>query len=322
MKINKNFRSRESETLSPNFKNLKMIPKVDLHCHSTTSVPIEFFKKIDPELKLPPKRFSQFTDFNRYITNNINPLIKNLTIFKSLLEATIQKFIEDGIVYAEMSFDLAIPEYINVSLDEFLDVINTERKAVSNRIDICPEIGVDREINPQKTLVLLKKALKRNIFGSIDLYGNERGPKIDEFKELYKVASKKGLKLKAHIGELGNALSIKEAVEKLNLDALQHGVKAIEDRIVLDYLINKGVVFNICPTSNLSLGIFKNIEDHPIRKLFDLGAIITIGSDDFSIFGMSVVDEFLNLYQKGIFNKNEIEKIINNGLNQIRSTKF
>jgi len=318
MKINKNWSNDLREILIIDHESLRNIPKTDLHCHSANSVPIEFFKKINPELKLPPKKFNQFIDFNQYLTNNINPLIKNLRIFKSLLGATFQKFIEEGIVYAEMSFDLAIPEYINVSLDEFLDIISAEKRMVSNKIEICLEAGIDREINPQKTLVLLKKALKRDIFGSIDLYGNEKGPKIDEFIELYKVADKKGLKLKAHVGEMGDALSIKEAVIKLNLDALQHGVRAVEDERVVDYLIKKGVTLNICPTSNLSLKLFENIKSHPIRKLFDLGAIITIGSDDFSIFGMSVVDELLNLYQNRIFNKDEINKIICNGLAQIR----
>lgn len=322
MKINKNWSNDLDKVLDADFQNLRNIPKTDLHCHSITSVPIEFFKKINPRLKLPPKKFNQFIDFNQYLVDNINPLIKNIAIFKSLLKATFQKFIEEGIVYTEMSFDLALPEYINVSLDEFLDTINAEKQAVFDKIEICAEAGIDREVDPQKTLALLKKALKRNVFGSIDLYGNEGGLKIDEFVGLYKMAGEKGLKLKAHIGEVGDALSVEEAVKKLNLNALQHGIMAVEDKRIVDYLINKGVVFNICPTSNLSLGLFKDIKDHPIRKLFDLGAIVTIGSDDFSIFGMSAGDELLNLYQKGIFNKNEIKKIISNGLAQIQSTKY
>lgn len=318
MKINKNWPDDLYKILdSNNFKSLRNIPKVDLHCHSITSAPIDFFKKINPKLRLPPKNFKNLKKFNQYLKKNINPLIKNINIFRFLLRATFQKFIEEGIVYTEMSFDLALPEYLGISLEEFLDIINEERKLVLEKIKICIEAGIDREINPQKTLVLLKKALKKNIFGSIDLYGNEKGSKIDEFIELYRTAGKRGLKLKAHIGEIGGALSVKEAVKKLNLDVLQHGIRAVEDKEVVDYLIREKVIFNICPTSNLSLGLFKDIENHPIRKLFDMGAIITIGSDDFSIFGMSVGDELTNLYKRGIFNKDEIKKIINNGLEQI-----
>jgi len=323
MKVKKNWPDDLYEILdSNNLKGLRNIPKVDLHCHSITSVPVNFFKNINPKLKLPPKNFKNLRSFNQYLRRNINPLIKNVKIFRSLLRETFQKLIAEGVVYTEMSFDLTLPEYFGISMEEYLDIINEERELVSEKIKICIEAGIDREVNPQKTLLLFKKVKQKNIIGSIDIYGDETKSKIDEFIELYRIAGKNGLKLKAHVGEIGDALSVKEAVKKLHLDALQHGIRAVEDEGVVDYLIKKGVVFNICPTSNLSLGLCKNIKNHPIKKLFDMGAIITVGSDNFSIFEISVSDELTNLYKEGIFNKEEIKKIINNGLEQIRPINY
>lgn len=299
---------------------LEKIPKVDLHCHSITSVPIEFYRKINPKVVLPPKTFKEFKQFNQYLKNNINPLVKNIDICRLLLREAFNKFVEQGIIYTEMSFDLSLPEDIGVPIEEYFEMVKEEKKRVSKKMKVCIEAGIDGGINQQKTLTLFKKVLERNILGSIDLYGDEKDAKIERYVELYKLANKKGLKLKAHVGETGSALSIKEAVIKLNLNAVQHGVRAVEDKDVVEYLVSRRVVLNICPTSNLSLGLYKNIKEHPIKKLFDCGAIVTVGSDDFTIFGTSVGEELVQLYKNQIFTKKEVQKIISNGLDQIRST--
>lgn len=164
---------------------------------------------------------------------------------------------------------------------------------------------------------LFRKSLKNNIFGSIDLYGNENANPIEKFIDIYKLADRKNLKLKAHIGEFGTAQDIEKAIQKLNLHAIQHGIAAVQDKEVIGLLIKKNISLNICPRSNIVLGVVKNIAQHPIRRLFNEGVLVTVNSDDFSMFNKSVGGELIDLYSQGIFSEKEIVKIINNGLTQI-----
>lgn len=293
------------------------VPLVDLHCHGITSAPFSSFQKLSQDLPLPPKQFKNIKSFNLYLKQNINPLIKDIKTIRFLLRSAFQRLIREGIIYTEMSFDLTLPSFIDIPMEKYLEAINEERNRVSKKLKVCIEAGLDREINPQKLFKLLKQALKKNIISGLDLYGNEKVAPIKDFISLYKLADKHNLKLKAHVGESGSALDVKEAVEQLNLDAVQHGIRAVDDLSVVEFLIKRGTILNICPFSNLSLGLVKDLANHPIRKLFDQGVTITIGSDDFSIFGKSVGSELIDLYKENIFTKKEIRKIIENGLTQI-----
>jgi len=293
------------------------IPHVDLHCHSITSAPFSAFQELSSAIVYPPKKFSKFEDFNLYLQRNIKPIIKDFDTIRFLLQKTFQRLIGEGIIYTEMSFDLNLPEYLDKSIEEYLELIKEEKEKIASKLKVVVEIGLDREKNPEKQLSLLKRALRRKIIGSIDLYGNELSVSVKNFIDHYKLADKFGLKLKAHIGEQGSAKNITETIKLLKLQAIQHGIRAADDAQVMEYLSKKGIVLNICPTSNIAFGLAKSRSDHPLRKLFDNNITITIGSDDFTIFNQSVAAEYLTLFREKIFKFDELKKIIINGLDQI-----
>lgn len=294
----------------------RFIPHTDLHCHGITSVPFGEFIKISSKIKLPPRTFEDLADFNSFIQRNIVPLIKNLEMVRLLIRSTFQRLIKEGIVYTEMSFDLTMPEYLNISLEEFLQTIKEEKNRVSHSLSVCIEAGLDRGVNPQNLFKFLKQSLKYNIFGSIDLYGREDLNSIENYVGIYKLANSYNLKLKAHLGEFGAVSNIEKAIKKLNLQAIQHGISAAQSKEVMKLIVANNISLNICPSSNLAFGVVKNISKHPIRKLFDEGIIVTVNSDDYSMFGKSVSEELINLYKNNIFSEQEIIQLINNGLKQ------
>ena len=179
------------------------------------------------------------------------------------------------------------------------------------------EAGLDREIDPDKSLVLLKQAVKSEVFGSVDLYGNELAFPIESVVPIYRLAKDYGLKRKAHVGEFGTAQDVKEAVELLDLQAVQHGIRSARDPFVMEFLRSRGVALNICPQSNLSLGIVNDIRQHPIRELLQNGLLVTINSDDFSLFGKSVGDQLIDLYSNGVCSEDDVAQIIDNGIQQL-----
>ncbi len=296
----------------------KEIPHTDLHCHSITSAPLESFKKINSDIHTPPKTFKDFFSFNDYIQENISSSIKSIDDFRFIIHNAFSRLVNEGVIYTEMSFDIALPEFFKISEDEYLNIILEEKNKVKDKLEVCIEIGIDRSFDPRKSYKIFKKIIKSDIIGSIDLYGNEKYTKVDDFINIYKLAYNHGLKLKAHVGEIGIASEIKEAVKKLNLNAIQHGIRAIDDKSVIDFLIKKDIVLNICPTSNICLNLVDNLYSHPLRELFEKGLIITINSDDYTLFNTSVAQELINLNKAGIFSPKEIEQLITNGLNQIK----
>ena len=126
---------------------------------------------------------------------------------------------------------------------------------------------------------------------------------------LYAEARARGLMLKAHVGEFGRAEDVRRTVEVLDLDEVQHGIGAAECRDVMRWLADKGVRLNVCPTSNVRLGVVADLSDHPIRRLHDHGVAVTVNTDDLTVFGQSVSDEYLNLFRAGVFTAEELDDI-------------
>jgi len=158
--------------------------------------------------------------------------------------------------------------------------------------------------------------VKSGLLGSVDLYGNELASPVGKFVPIYKFAKDRGLKRKAHVGEFGTADDVKEAVELLDLQAVQHGIKSAQDPSVVEFLRLRDVTLNVCPQSNLALGIVDDIWEHPIRELLQKGLLVTVNSDDFSLFGKGVSDQLLDLHASGVCSEDDISQIIDNGIRQ------
>ena len=118
----------------------------------------------------------------------------------------------------------------------------------------------------------------------------ERGPAI-WFSDVFGFALSAGLHLTAHAGEGTDAASVWGAL-RLGAERIGHGIAAIDDPALLSHLRDRGIPLEVCVTSNLATGVVKRIEDHPLRRLYDAGVPIVLGSDDPAMFGCTLVDEF------------------------------
>jgi adenosine deaminase len=107
---------------------------------------------------------------------------------------------------------------------------------------------------------------------------------------------------------------VQRAVEVLELDEVQHGIAAADSPTVMRFLADNRIRLNICPTSNILLGRVARLQDHPIRRLFDAGVKVTVNTDDAIVFGAGVSEEFLRLYQGGVFTAAELDGIRRWGL--------
>ena len=181
-------------------------------------------------------------------------------------------------------------------------------------IELRLQIGLSRHCKIKDLEEWIAPFWEHEGFYSIDLYGDELAQPIKNFKGIYRKAKEKGLILKAHVGEWGDANSVKQAVSELELNEVQHGIAASQSIQVMNWLSDHNIQLNICPTSNVMLARVESIKKHPIRELFDRGIKVTINSDDVLIFDSPVSGEYLKLFNEGVFTAEELDNIRMNGL--------
>lgn len=294
------------------------VPKTDLHCHGLLSAPLAVYEQVRGRpLPPPPRVFGDFDRFTLYIVEHLFPALGSTASVRALIRGAFERLVADGVVYAEMSFDLLLPESIGLSAEQFATLLGEEIAHVASHVRVAPEIGINRVLPAADLEARVQAWLDTGLFRSIDLYGDERVGALHDFAPLYELAAARGLKRKAHAGELCGADSVREAVEILDLDAVHHGVRAAEDPDTTAWLAARGTLLHVCPTSNYSLGICPSLDAHPARMLLDQGVALTVNTDDFTLFGASVCDELLTLARMG-FSPEEIAGMIAAGLAEER----
>jgi adenosine deaminase len=124
-----------------------------------------------------------------------------------------------------------------------------------------------------------------------NLVGDEAAWSAALFTRAYEIAAASGLGCSVHAGEHDGPGSIRAALE-LPITRMSHGVRAIEDPALVAELAERGIVLEVCPSSNVALGLFPTYEDHPLGALRGAGVRVTLGSDDPPYFGCSIGAEY------------------------------
>ena len=301
---------------SGDLKAIQEVPKTDLHCHGSLSMrrsSLEQWRNIS--IPKPPKQYPTFLDFINYIKQNLHPHTDHAEGLRFCLMRSLEEAAADGVVYTEMSIDLKFVDFFP-DIEKFITVIREIKEETEYLIHFAPEIGIKRTAKVTAISGTVEKLIESGVFESIDLYDDELAGNIHDFKPLFQVAKDYGLKRKAHTGEYHTASSVAICAEVLELDAIQHGIHAADDLGVMKILADLKIPLNICPTSNVALKRIKKIRNHPIRKLFDHGVIVTINSDDILLFDQSVSEEYYLLFNEGVFSAEELDFIRISGLLQ------
>ena len=122
--------------------------------------------------------------------------------------------------------------------------------------------------------------------------GDERIGHPSDFTRAFDIARDGELGITCHAGEFGGADSVEAALDYLKPDRIGHGVRAIEHPALVRRLAESGTVLEVCPVSNLVLGVFPSVEAHPLRQLVDAGCKVTLNSDDPPHFHTTLENEY------------------------------
>ena len=301
------------------------IPKVELHLHLEGAVPLEILfgfiqnrgnNKLIKNLEDLKKRlvYSNFTQFikvwlwkNSFITEYEDFEELSYQVLKSLSQQNV-KYVEA--FYSPRDFTLRNRKLSACGITESL--IEGKKRAFDD-FGIQSELIVDivRDYGPRMGMGLIKELsgyLGRGLIG-IGLGGSEKLFPAGFFTKVYQEARDRGFRLTAHAGEADGAKSIWAALNELGTERIGHGLRAYEDPRLIDYLRGRQIPLEMCVVSNIKTQVCKSFKEHPAKNYFKEGLMVTVNSDDPSMFDTSITNEYLVLIQKFGFSLEEIRKV-------------
>ncbi|MEI7982912.1 MAG: adenosine deaminase [Bacteroidota bacterium] len=302
--------------LSGRIREIRRIAKSDLHNHLLMGGQRKYLEKFS-EQKLKPFHPVNGTivELDHWIASVYRPFFLNRPgAFQNAAEAAFLQAKADGVTILEASIDSSYGTVFNISPENIVTTLQKVHKQIAPEIIFRPELGFIRGQSILTLMAQMEPYLHFDFFKAIDLYDDEFAQPVRNFKEIYRLARTMGLKCKAHVGEFGDADSVKEAVEELELDSVQHGIGAATSPTVMKWLADHKIQLNTCPSSNVRLKRTPSLKAHPIRILFDHGVMVTVNTDDVLVFGDGVSEQYLKLYKSGVFTADELDVIRENGL--------
>ncbi len=181
-----------------------------------------------------------------------------------------------------------------------LEIVLDEARAVSaepGAAKVAIIVAASRMRHPLEARTLARLAARHAGSGAGTVIGfglsnDERRGDTAEFAAAFGIAERAGLALLPHAGELLGAPAVAETLDSLRPDRLGHGVRCVEDPAVLERVVASGVALEVCPGSNVALGVYAEEADVPLRRLLDAGATVALGADDPLIFGSRLAEQY------------------------------
>jgi adenosine deaminase len=168
------------------------------------------------------------------------------------------------------------------------------RSSVRTGVGIAVVIAANRTKHPLDARTLARLAARYAGYGVVGfgLANDERRSRTEDFAPAFRIAERAGLVAVPHAGELEGPASVRAAVEQLRARRLGHGVRAAEDPELVAELARRGITCEVCPSSNVSLGVYPDLATVPIRALVDAGVPVALGADDPLLFGDRLVAQY------------------------------
>ena len=158
-------------------------------------------------------------------------------------------------------------------------------------------IAANRTRHPLDARTLARLAAQyagRGVVG-FGLSNDERRGSTADFAHAFQIAERAGLALVPHGGELRGADHVVQCLDFLHADRLGHGVRSAEDPAVLDRIVSAGVALEVCPVSNVALGVYSDLTSVPLPELMAAGATIALGADDPLLFGSRLAGQYATM---------------------------
>jgi len=303
-----------------------VIPKAELHVHLEGTAPPDLVRRLAERNGLPvpsglfdgSDRFAydDFLDFLRTYDLAAS-VIRSGDDYRDITYEYLAGCARDGAVYVELTASPDHAALVGIGDAEHMDGI--ARGIDDARRDFGIEgrilISAVRNFGVERALRVARYAAGRphDYVVGFSMAGDEENFPAGEYAEAFGTVAASGLGCTVHAGEWAGPESVWAALE-LPVSRIGHGVRAIEDPALVDELAAREIVLEVCPTSNVMLGLYPSFEQHPLPRLADAGVRVTLGSDDPPYFGASIGGEYAICRERWGFDDRRLRAITRTAL--------
>jgi adenosine deaminase len=290
-------------------RDLQQLPKAHLHLHFTGSMRHTTLVELADQhgVRLPdalrddwPPQLSAADEKGWFRFQRLYDLARSVLRTEGDVRRLVKEAAEDeaaeGSAWLEIQVDPSgyagrfqgITAFTELVLDAAADA------SAATGVGIAVVIAANRTRHPLDARTLARLAAQyagRGVVG-FGLSNDERRGVIEEFAPAFRIAGRAGLLATPHGGELRGPDSVRSCVDSLGAGRLGHGVRVAEDAALLDRVADRGITLEVCPASNVALGVYAKLEEVPLRTLVGAGASIALGADDPLLFGSRLLDQY------------------------------
>ena len=277
---------------------IKNIPKAELHLHIEGSLTPELMWRLAEKhsVSLPYASVEEieaaynFKDLQSFLDLYYAGagVLRDEEDFFTLMWEYLSRCAEENIVHTEIMFDPQTHTERGIGFDVFMPGFLRAIQKAESEFGISSYLIMSflRHLPENEAFETLEAAKPYyQYITAVGLDSSELGHPPSKFERVFKKAKSLGFKIVAHAGEEGPASYIWEAIELLDVDRIDHGVRCQEDQALMALLKEKQIPLTVCPLSNLKLCVIDDMKEHNIVELLDAGLLVTVNSDDPTYFG-------------------------------------
>jgi len=304
---------------------IQAVPKIELHVHLEGSIQPETLLKLAKHHGVPLpgetveelRRWYTFKDFAHFI--EIYMTLSSCLRTPDDIEWITREFLSgqaaQNILYSEVTYT-PYNQYLSSGMNfhDQLAAINRARTWASQSMGVHMGLVIDisRQVSPDEGMITANWAIEGRKDGvvALGLGGPEIGNPPEKFKSAFDRAYSAGLPAVPHAGETVGPESIWGALNILHPVRIGHGVRCLEDPLLVEVLKRSAIPLEVCPTSNVCLKVVKDLNSHPLPCLLSEGLTITLNSDDPPMFNTTLTEEYLKSAEIFNFDAATINKFI------------
>lgn len=279
-------------------RDLASLPKAHLHLHLEGSMRPSTLAELSEALGAEVPEVGAFGSFAAFADTYLAAcaVLRSEADLRRLVEEVVADAAADGAVWVEPATYVPNHRERLGPDEEVLEILLDELAHAGCRHNIGTGLVLtaNRTLGPDDALAQARLAVRYAADGVVGfgLANDEVDHPPEPFAAAFEVARAAGLLSVPHAGELEGPASVRGALTSLAADRIQHGVRAVEDPELVVEIADLGVCLDVCPTSNLALGVVEDLADHPLPELLAAGVRCSVNADDPLLFGPGLLDEY------------------------------